>query len=916
MYKLPPAKKIAVANKDRGLDDNSNRCDDSTRKTPDNQTVVMGPHKNHLFQAAKEAATNGRSIPNQSEKSVACDFTPETVKSVSINPNVTTFVTGPHKNHLFPAAKEAATNGRSIPNQFEKSVACDFTTETVKSVSINPFLTPQLFGEAKLKINRCIQSIQENTQTQPETNQLKPVYVARSATPEIITSQVITSQAKLKPVDDVQCEPTEIIKSQIKLKPPNVAQCESHEIIESGIKLKQVDVAQREPTQIIKPQIQLKQVDVSQIIKPQIQLKQVDVSQIIKPQIQLKQVDVAHCDPTQIIKPQIQLKQKINVEPMLFDDDEVYQNDLCKFNLWSEKYRPKNLNQIVGNHEQISQIRNWFRRFKLKDNTIKKALLFSGCPGTSKTTVAHAVLHEFGYSVKEYNASDVRSKKLVEANLEKLIGMEQVDKHFKEGFRPFGIIMDEVDGMSSGDKGGMNQLIKIINPNRGKRSVRKEEKQKISERWIPPIICICNNNYDKKIMELKKDCLEIKFEKPTINELCLVIDNVVKNENLRVSEAAKKIVSELAQGDFRRLMFLLQNFSNIDKQEIDSNDIYEYYDIISKKCPDLNSYETTNKILNKFSPVEDILKLYETDKSLLPMMVHENYIEVIDSQNTQTDNKLINCLYSIDSIINGDIIEKTMYNTQSWYLHPIHGLSSCYIPSYYANVYHKLGHRGAKWTNTLGRFSLQRANIKNINLVMSMLNTGHTYNVDDIHLLSQVILYNLLDPNGNQEIGVQYLKNYNLIVKDIEKLIKMNKLSDKYKNLYKSRQKTTLTRLFGDISQKEMYTMTYNSGSGCVTSFSFSGDKVNAKHGKRKSSDSDTGSEGEQLDYDDNGDLEVEQLSEDENHIVIYETAKNNPTTIQETKRKYTRKTNHAAQATIMAMQEVRMKKIPILKKT
>ena len=155
-----------------------------------------------------------------------------------------------------------------------------------------------------------------------------------------------------------------------------------------------------------------------------------------------------------------------------------------------------------------------------------------------------------------------------------------------------------------------------------------------------------------------------------------------------------------------------------------------------------------------------------------------------------------------------------------------------------------------------------------------------------IHLLSQVILYNLLDPNGNQEIGVQYLKNYNLIVKDIEKLIKMNKLSDKYKNLYKSRQKTTLTRLFGDISQKEMYTMTYNSGSGCVTSFSFSGDKVNAKHGKRKSSDSDTGSEGEQLDYDDNGDLEVEQLSEDENHIVIYETAKNNPTTIQETLKK------------------------------
>jgi replication factor C subunit 1 len=533
-------------------------------------------------------------------------------------------------------------------------------------------------------------------------------------------------------------------------------------------------------------------------------------------------------DSHELIKPQ-RIKLTTRDVPLMVEEPSASQ----ELNLWAEKYRPATLNNLVGNKEQISLIRDWFGQFQKKDNTIKKALLFSGCPGTSKTTVAHVILREFGYDVKEYNASDVRSKKLVEENLNKLITMEQVDKHFRDNFKPFGIIMDEVDGMSAGDKGGMTQLIKTINPNRGKRCVKKLEKQKIGDRWIPPIICICNNNYDKKINELKKDCLEIKFDKPSIDELCRVIENVSKTENLRLTDAAKKLVAELAQGDFRRLMFLLQNFSNIRNIVVDSNDIYEYYDVIMKKTLDLNSFDVTNKIFQRQTTLEEILKLYDTDKSLLPMMIHENYINVVNSQNAYNKEKMINCLNCIDSVINGDLIEKSMYNTQSWYLQPIHGLCSCYIPSHYSNTYPKLAFHGAKWTTTLGRFSLQRANIKNINLLSSMLNSGRSYTVDEIQLLSQIILYNLLDPKGNVSTGVSYLKNYNLTIQDIEKLIKVDKLSDKYKKLYTSRRKTQMVRTFGKMTQKEItpisYTITKN-----VTKFPSSGTSKTSRSKKVK----------------------------------------------------------------------------------
>ena len=68
------------------------------------------------------------------------------------------------------------------------------------------------------------------------------------------------------------------------------------------------------------------------------------------------------------------------------------------------------------------------------------------------------------------------------------------------GNTKLGIIMDEVDGMSSGDKGGISELIYFINPNKGKR-----KKTKNSIKYNNPIICISNNDSDKKMKDLMKE---------------------------------------------------------------------------------------------------------------------------------------------------------------------------------------------------------------------------------------------------------------------------------------------------------------------------------------------------------------------------------------------------------------------------
>lgn len=96
--------------------------------------------------------------------------------------------------------------------------------------------------------------------------------------------------------------------------------------------------------------------------------------------------------------------------------------------LWTTKYAPTSLGMICGNKGAVEKLqewlRNWRRNAKLnfarpgKDGSgIYRAVIIHGPPGIGKTTAAHLVANVEGYDVVETNASDARSKKLVENGL-------------------------------------------------------------------------------------------------------------------------------------------------------------------------------------------------------------------------------------------------------------------------------------------------------------------------------------------------------------------------------------------------------------------------------------------------------------------------------------------------------------------
>ena len=98
------------------------------------------------------------------------------------------------------------------------------------------------------------------------------------------------------------------------------------------------------------------------------------------------------------------------------------------------------------------------------------------------------------------------------------------------------LIMDEVDGMSSGDRGGIAAIINII------------KKSKI------PIICICNDRQSTKIRSLAGHCLDVKFHRPDKRMLVKRIAEIITKEGGTSTEKGLERIVEMLQNDVRQII--------------------------------------------------------------------------------------------------------------------------------------------------------------------------------------------------------------------------------------------------------------------------------------------------------------------------------------------------------------------------
>lgn len=143
---------------------------------------------------------------------------------------------------------------------------------------------------------------------------------------------------------------------------------------------------------------------------------------------------------------------------------------------WTEKYRPENLGEIVGNKRAVLDLRGWADAWG-KGIPKKRAVILSGKPGIGKTSCAHALAKDYGWSVIELNTSDARNAEKIKNVATAGATNETFDNHgqfvsSQDGGRKL-IILDEADNLYERTK-SMNNTKIDLSDRGGKRPL-----------WIP-----------------------------------------------------------------------------------------------------------------------------------------------------------------------------------------------------------------------------------------------------------------------------------------------------------------------------------------------------------------------------------------------------------------------------------------------
>ncbi|KAL4611280.1 hypothetical protein ACB092_08G112500 [Castanea dentata] len=438
------------------------------------------------------------------------------------------------------------------------------------------------------------------------------------------------------------------------------------------------------------------------------------------------------------------------VSPAKHKTKTVAKSDLT----WTEKYRPKVPNDIIGNQSLVKQLHDWLTNWneqfldtgnkkkgkKQNDSGAKKAVLLSGTPGIGKTTSAKLVSQMLGFQAIEVNASDSRGK--ADAKIEKgiggsnansikeLVSNEALSVNMDRSKHPKTVlIMDEVDGMSAGDRGGVADLIASI---------------KISK---IPIICICNDRYSQKLKSLVNYCLLLSFRKPTKQQMAKRLMQVATAEGLQVNQIALEELADRVNGDMRMAVNQLQ-YMSLSMSVIKYDDIRQRL-LSSAKDEDISPFTAVDKLFGFNAGklrMDERIDLSMSDPDLVPLLIQENYINYKPSSAGKDDNgiKRMNLIArAAESIGDGDIFNVQIRRYRQWQLSQSSSLASSIIPAALLHGQREILQQGERNFNRFGGWLGKNSTMgKNLRLL------------EDLHVH---LLASRESSSGRETVRVEYL---------------------------------------------------------------------------------------------------------------------------------------------------------------
>jgi replication factor C subunit 1 len=311
-----------------------------------------------------------------------------------------------------------------------------------------------------------------------------------------------------------------------------------------------------------------------------------------------------------------------------------------------------NINKLLKREDKVKFVKDILLNFELNKNNLlfKKGIYIYGEPGTGKTKFITNILKDLNYDVIKYDAGDIRNKAVIDEITKHNMSDKNIMSIFNNKIKKIAIIMDEIDGMNSGDKGGINTLIKLIRP-------KKTKKQKMEEISMNPIICIGNYKIDKKIKELMKVCNVVELSNPNKAQMLSLVENMLPNLDVGVNN---KII-DYVQYDLRKLNNIYNIYVN--KPEIFSTNIIN--NIFQIKSYNDDTKKITYNLLNEYHGVEKHNNIMnETDRTSVGLLWHENIIDNIGKIDKSVSIPFY--IKQLDNVCFADYIDRITFQKQIW----------------------------------------------------------------------------------------------------------------------------------------------------------------------------------------------------------------------------------------------------------